>query len=418
MSAANDSQFPMALPNGFRLDHYEIKRTLGVGNFGVTYLAHSHRFNLPCVIKELLPGDFATRSSPTQEIVPLSSSLRDGFKHCQQDFLREATILHQVNHPNVVKILDLFNSNGTSYYVMPYAEGITFEDFLLGRGIGPREDQLRRFGTEPLFRPLSEEELLQFIFPLLDGLESVHKLGYLHRDIKPENIIIVSGMGQPVLIDFGAARQLIGSRSRPMSAILTRGYAPFEQYGSSHNQGPYTDVYALGAVLHRAITGSPPPEAIDRLGDGGDKYQPLAKRKELSAYSEKLLRAIDIALIPHAKQRPQNISEWRSLLHAAPVPKASAENNRSSVPPTLPQTQPTIHVPNGTLTSILNEQKLDSMRNLAKNLSEELNEEDALSSNCAGDDKYISKTKVALIALPTILVLWAVLYLVLSLLVR
>ncbi|MFZ4593628.1 MAG: serine/threonine protein kinase [Verrucomicrobiaceae bacterium] len=374
MSSDNDSQFPMALPNGFRMDHYEIKRTLGVGNFGVTYLAHSHRFNLPCVIKELLPGDFATRSTPTQEIVPLSTSLRDGFKHCQQDFLREATILHQVNHPNVVKILDLFNSNGTSYYVMPYARGITFEDFLMQRGVN---------------LPMSEGELLEFVFPLLDGLESVHRLGYLHRDIKPENIIIVSETGQPVLIDFGAARQLIGSRSRPMSAILTRGYAPFEQYGSSHNQGPYTDVYALGAVLHRAITGTPPPEAIDRLGDSGDKYQPLAKRKELGAYSEKLRRAIDTALIPQAKQRPQTISDWRSLLPAAPIPQASPENQSSSIPPPLPQTLPLVDVPSNSQTS-----------------------------NWDVSRRPISKTKLALIALPTILVLWAVLYLVLSLLVR
>ncbi len=377
MSADNDPQFPMALPNGFRMDHYEIERTLGVGNFGVTYLAHSHRFNLPCVIKELLPGDFATRSTPTQEIVPLSTSLRDGFKHCQQDFLREATILHQVNHPNVVKILDLFSSNGTSYYVMPYAEGITFEDYLLRRNIGVQEDVIRRWGTDPLYLPFKEEELLSFLFPLLDGLESVHRLGYLHRDIKPENIIIVSETGQPLLIDFGAARQLIGSRSRPMSAILTRGYAPFEQYGSSHNQGPYTDVYALGAVLHRAITGTPPPEAIDRLGDSGDKYQPLAKRKELGAYSEKLRRAIDTALIPQAKQRPQTISDWRSLLPITVI----LETSTHSLPPPLPPPLPKPETP-------------------------------------IGDPWPFWKTKLILIALPTILVLWAVLYLVLSLLVR
>jgi serine/threonine protein kinase len=377
MSSENDSQFPMALPNGFRLDHYEIERTLGVGNFGVTYLAHSHRFNLPCVIKELLPGDFATRSSPTQEIVPLSKNLRDGFKHCQQDFLREATILHQVNHPNVVKILDLFSSNGTSYYVMPYAEGITFEDYLLRRNIGAQEDVIRRWGTDPLYLPFKEEELLSFLFPLLDGLESVHRLGYLHRDIKPENIIIVSETGQPLLIDFGAARQLIGSRSRPMSAILTRGYAPFEQYGSSHNQGPYTDVYALGAVLHRAITGTPPPEAIDRLGDGGDKYQPLAKRKELGAYSEKLRRAIDTALIPQAKQRPQTISDWRSLLPITVILGTSTHSLPPQIPPPLPKPETPI-----------------------------------------GDPWPFWKTKLLLIALPTILVLWAVLYLVLSLLVR
>jgi serine/threonine protein kinase len=378
----------MALPAGFWLDHYEIKRTLGVGNFGVTYLAHSHRFNLPCVIKELLPGDFATRTTPTQEIVPLSIGLRDGFKHCQQDFLREATILHQVNHPNVVQILDLFSCNGTSYYVMPYMRGITFEDHLLNRGIGPQDEMVRRFGAVPSINPLSEEELLDFMFPLLNGLESVHQLGYLHRDIKPENIIIISDTVQPLLIDFGAARQLIGSRSRPMSAILTRGYAPLEQYGSSQNQGPYTDVYALGAVLYRAITGSPPLEAIDRLGDGGDKYQPLTKRSDLSAYSETLRRAIDVALTPQAKQRPQTISDWRTLLPSSHTPPLCIKSQSRPIPPPLPRPQPSVDASSDV-----------PALNTAWNIP-------------------ITKAKVVLIALPTILVLWAFLYFVLSLVVR
>lgn len=319
MDPGND-HFPMALPNGFRMDHYQIQRTLGVGSFGVTYLALSHRFNEHCVIKELLPGDFATRSSATQEIVPLSQQMEKGFKYCQHDFLREATILHKINHPNVVKILDRFDRNGTSYYVMPYAKGITLEQFMEQLGPG---------------RLMAEKDLLELLFPLLDGLECVHGQGYLHRDIKPENIIIRE-TGEPLMIDFGAARQLIASRSRPMSAILTRGYAPYEQYGSTQNQGPYTDIYAMGAVLHRVITGQPPPESVDRLGPGADPYQPLGARRDLPAYSEKLRRAIDVALIPHAKQRPQSIVEWRQHLPSSAAPCQPPQTSAPPGPPPLP----------------------------------------------------------------------------------
>ncbi|WP_395752903.1 serine/threonine protein kinase [Prosthecobacter sp.] len=401
MSLENDSQFPMALPCGARLEHYEIKRTLGVGNFGVTYLAHSHRYNLPCVIKELLPGDFATRSSPTQEIVPLSSSLREGFRHCQKDFLREATILHKVKHPNVVEILDLFNANNTSYYVMPYASGMTLENFLVQRG-----------GSL-----LPESQLLELLYPLLDGLDTVHKHGYLHRDIKPENIIMLAETGQPMLIDFGAARQLIASRSRPMSAILTRCYAPFEQYSNTHNQGPYTDIYALGAVLHRAIVGAPPPEAIDRLGDGGDKYEPLAGKKELGAYSAKLRRAIDTALIPMARRRPQNIESWRPHLPAAPPSsRPRTEKRCPSVPPPLPPPvpPPLPPPPPSPPQSMMPSSPFGDPQNTQHvPLSPIEAPEHTLNTNWDGTPRA-STAKLVFIAVSSLLAIWGVLYLILS----
>jgi len=316
----------LALPAGSRLEHYEIQGTLGSGAFGVTYQAYSHRFHSPCVIKELLPVDYAYRA-PTQRIEPISSDLMNILAKCQHDFMREATILHSVDHPHVVKILDYFDGNGTSYFVMPFAEGVNLEAFIRRRGINGA---------------MEEGELLEFMYAVLDGLECVHSKNFLHRDLKPENIIITS-TGQPLLIDFGAARQLIGSRSRPMSAILTRCYAPFEQYSTTQKQGPYTDIYALGAIMQRVITGSPPHEAPDRI-DAGASLPSLESIMAGGRYSSRLLRAIDWALRPQARLRPQSIAEWRVTLPArpssAPLPSiAEAAASRDSQPPPLPTSQ-------------------------------------------------------------------------------
>ena len=317
MNSSNECYFPLALPSGSRLDHYEIHETLGSGAFGVTYRAFSHRFQKPCVIKELLPVDYATRSTPTQRIVPLSADLAAILEKCRHDFMREATILHSVSHPNVVKILDFFPQNGTSYFVMPYASGGSYESYL---------KQKEASGA------VEEPELLDFTNRILDGLEAVHSKGYLHRDIKPENIILRSS-GEPLLIDFGAARQLIGSRSRPMSMILTRGYAPFEQYSSTKNQGPYTDLYALGAVMHRVLTGQPPDEAPNRIE--GDTYQPLKNRLAGRPMSPQFLDAIDWALKPQANLRPQTVADFRNAL-----PKIRKTLRRTNGTPALQETPP------------------------------------------------------------------------------
>lgn len=316
MSTSSPTGFPMALPHGTRIDHYEIIRVLGIGNFGVTYEAYSHRYHASCVVKELLPADYAMREATTKTIMPLSNELTDVFNHCRKDFQREATILHRIKHPNVMKVLDIFEANGTSYYVMPYARGTTFEEIITRAGPNGR---------------IPEPELLGVLHGVLDGLECVHNEGYLHRDLKPENILI-NEAGNPQLIDFGAARQLIGSRSRPMSAILTRGYAPFEQYSLTQNQGPYSDLYALGAMFHRALVSELPPEAPDRMDR--DQYRPLESREDASGYSVELRRAIDWALRSIPKERPQSVPEWRRVL---PRPALKTPNPGSRTPPPLPQ---------------------------------------------------------------------------------
>ncbi len=286
----------LQLPTGCRLEHYELNATLGAGSFGVTYRAYTQRFREDCVIKELLPVDFATRAPNSTEVIPLQQSCQYDLAKCRRDFEREAMVLQQVDHPNVVKILDFFEANSTSYMVMPFAEGCDYEA------------HLQQLGRAP-----TEEEILQLLHPALDGLEAVHALGYLHRDLKPQNILITR-RGAPLIIDFGAARQAIGSRSRQISTILTPRYAPFEQYSSSMEQGPYTDLYSMAAVAYRAMVGEAPVEAPNRMSPSKpDPYQPLVERLA-GRYSRGLLEALDWALRRSADDRPQNVADWRRQL--------------------------------------------------------------------------------------------------------
>ena len=171
-----------------------------------------------------------------------------------------------------------------------------------------------------LGRPPNEGELRAILWPLLSGLERVHQAGFLHRDIKPENIYLTAG-GRPVLLDFGSARQAIGGRSRMLTAVITAGYAPFEQYHEGGKQGPWTDIYAVGAVMHRAITGQKPPEAAARLM-GKDPYQSLAVNQS-GRYGAAFLKGLDRALWVKASERPQSIAEWRGLLGERPAGKPS-----------------------------------------------------------------------------------------------
>ena len=160
---------------------------------------------------------------------------------------------------------------------------------------------------------LSEDELKGILYPLLDGLEVVHRADFLHRDIKPGNIVLRKD-GSPVLLDFGAARQAIGAKSRSITSIVTPGYAPIEQYSSrGDQQGPWTDLYALGGVCYRALTGQVPDDAMDRVRD--DPLIPVSQRCA-GRVSGDFLSAIDEALSVDEGNRPQSVAAWREELEA------------------------------------------------------------------------------------------------------
>ena len=288
----NESDHRLALPQGTRIQDFEFHRVLGQGGFGITYLGWNMALDIPVAIKEYLPYGLAVRDRD-MSVVPLSSQAASDFAWGLDDFLEEARRLAQFNHPNIVRVHHFFEAHGTAYIVMEYAEGETLSEFLKRRGT------------------LSEAELKAILYPILDGLEEVHGADFLHRDIKPLNIIIRDEDDSPVLIDFGAARQAIGVRSRSIDAIISPPYSPIEQYSSRGEQGPGTDLYALGAVCYRALTGEGPAEAPDRVAL--DPLVPASERCAGQAGSE-FLSAIDWALQVHKTDRPQSIADWRVAL--------------------------------------------------------------------------------------------------------
>ena len=291
-----------ALPQGHRLQEYELVRVLGVGGFGMTYLGFDHNLDKPVAIKEYLPSEIAIRTGDNS-VAPQTSDSRGDFQWGLERFLDEARTLARFKHPNIIQVYRFFEAHGTAYIVMEYAEGETLSAFLTRKGT------------------LTEAELRAILLPLLDGLEVVHEADFLHRDIKPGNIVIRDEDSSPVLLDFGAARQAIGAKSRSVTSIVTPGYAPIEQYSSRKPQGAWTDLYALGGVCYRALTGEVPDDATDRIID--DSLVPVVQRCAGQA-SPGFLAAIDRALQVDDRRRPQSVVAWRAEL-AAEGPRTGPE---------------------------------------------------------------------------------------------
>ena len=300
-----EDHYRLALPQGTSIDDFEFHRVLGHGGFGLTYLGWNLPLDIPVAIKEYLPSDLAVREADLS-VVPKSSSDASDFRWGLERFVDEARTLARFDHRQIVKVYRFFEAHGTAYIAMEYAEGETLSE------------RLARQGT------LSEAELLDILFPLLDGLAVVHRENFLHRDIKPGNIILRDEDGSPVLLDFGSARQAIGAKSRSMTTVVTPGYAPIEQYSVRGNQGPWTDLYALGGVCYRALTGQAPADATDRV-----HRDPLVPVGQLCGgpVGAATLAAIDWALAVDEEDRPQNVAAWRCGLLGEEVVPALAESH-------------------------------------------------------------------------------------------
>ena len=284
-----------ALPVGTTLGEFEITRVLGEGGFGIVYLAVDHSLERQVALKEYMPAGLASRAGSTQVMVR-SERHRETFELGRRSFVNEARLLAQFDHPSLVKVYRFWEDNGTAYMVMPFYEGRTLKEVLHDLGAPP-----------------DEAWLTGLLAPLTEALTVLHEAHCYHRDIAPDNIILLAASQRPLLLDFGAARRVIGDMTQSLTVILKPGYAPIEQYAEvpSLRQGPWTDVYALAAVVHYAITGRTPPPAVGRLMS--DPSIALAE-SAAGRYSERFLRAIDHALAVKPEDRPQSIAEMRAEL--------------------------------------------------------------------------------------------------------
>lgn len=311
------SKTGIALSAGSTLQEYRIVQTLGVGGFGVTYLAVDTNLNLNVAVKEYLPGDLAVRGDDGA-LHLRSEESRETFDWGLRRFLDESRTLASFRHPSIVRVMRFFEANGTAYMVMEFVEGRTLQDWIKRR------------------RPVPETTVLSLLGPLLDGLEVIHRAGYLHRDIKPNNIFIRED-GSPVLLDFGSAR-VKGAESE-LTVIVSPGYAPLEQYHAHGNQGPWSDLYALGGVLYWMVTGSHPLEAPARARK--DALPSALSLGERTLYRAGLLKAIDWALTPAEEDRPQSAGAFReALLAIDPDPSSEVATFLAGTATAFPEAPP------------------------------------------------------------------------------
>ncbi|MGE3849214.1 MAG: EAL domain-containing protein [Gammaproteobacteria bacterium] len=291
-----------ALPLKHRLLWYRITGILGEGGFGITYAAEDTNLHHRVAIKEYFPRGDCLRDT-LLDVVVQEGRDPGHYEWGLRRFLDEARTLARFRHPNIVQVRTAFEHYRTAYMVMDLEHGQTLEQAFKLR---------QRF---------SEAEILALAGPLLHGLNSIHAAGFIHRDIKLENIILRAD-GTPVLVDFGSARHLPGRADRGLTALVTRGFAPFEQYAQDAGgapQGAWCDIYSLAAVLYVLVTARLPPDALTRaaaLGNGAP--DPLAAASELArdVASPALLAAIDHGLAFEVDARPASVDDWLALFPA------------------------------------------------------------------------------------------------------
>ena len=335
-----------ALPPGTALREYVVEGVLGSGGFGIVYQARHVDVGTRVAIKEYLPIDCAERVG--QAVEPTDNSAATFYKKGLRRFANEARHLEKFRRlPGIVSARAFFHANGTAYLVMDYEDGLPLSEFLRRR--------------EAEGSPATEADLLAVAVPLLEALLVVHKAGVLHRDIKPSNIFIrrddaASGRpAEPVLIDFGAAKHSYAADTRSHTSFYTPGYAPLEQLSASDEDiGPWTDLYALGAVIWRMVAGgargdsrlyeegaetqdsekelifrpAPKDPSLRSLMIARGRSDPLVPATELGAgrFSQRILTAVDQCLALYPDDRPGDCAELLDQLRD--VPESSQRVNR------------------------------------------------------------------------------------------
>jgi len=299
-----DDQHAGSLPIGARLGEFEVIGYIAEGGFGIVYRAMDHSLGREVALKEYMPSALAARTA--RGLVTVKSDRHaETFQAGLRSFVNEARLLAKFDHPSLVKVFRFWESNGTAYMVMPLIEGPTLKQVLQEGRRQPTEDWLK-----------------VLLARLAEALSVIHADQCYHRDIAPDNIILVKD-DRPVLLDFGAARRVIGDMTQAPTVILKPGYAPYEQYAEMPDlrQGAWTDIYALAAVVYFAVTGRPPIPSVSRVMT--DPLEPLAK-VAAGRYSAPFLQAVDRALAVKPQDRPQSIDAFAALLD---LPSAGSASN-------------------------------------------------------------------------------------------
>jgi hypothetical protein len=311
------------LPCGYGLREFVIERVLGEGGFGVVYAALDTKLERCVAIKEYMPTALATRNPDLSVQMRSAAPLRSAFQAGLRSFINEAKLLARYSHPALVKVHQFWEEKGTAYMVMPYHPEPTLRSFIRGLPMPPNEAWIRKF-----------------LLAAIDAVETLHHDQCLHRDIAPDNILVLNGVA-PLLLDFGAARHVIGDMTQALTVVLKPGYAPIEQYADATplKQGLWTDVYALSAVAYFMVTGKAPLAAPSRML--ADDLEPAAQAAA-GRYSQELLRAIDAGLAVRPEARLQSMAELRARLQ--PQLAAPAVASGGNDPTTIVMTQPYVEI--------------------------------------------------------------------------
>jgi len=302
--ARDDSRL---LPAGTRLDEFEIVRPLGIGGFGIVYLALDRSLLRHVALKEFMPAELAARG-PDGIVAPRSPQCADQFQRSLEAFFNEARLLAPFNHPALVRVHRFWKANGTAYMAMQYCPGMTLMQ-----------------ARAAMHAPPDEAWLRAIVEPILDALERLHRAGVFHRDISPDNILLLPN-GRPILLDFGSARRVVGPGTKSLTAVLKPNFAPVEQYGNAAGmaQGPWTDLYALGATVHFMLTGEAPTPAVLRVVNDGRTPLAAAGASAFPGVGARFLAAIDWTAAVAPNDRPQSVAALREALGDGPPEAPSA----------------------------------------------------------------------------------------------
>ncbi len=298
---------------GTRVAEFEITGIVGEGGFGIVYLAFDHSLQRTIALKEYMPPALAGRGADHM-IAVRSRRHQETFEAGLKSFINEARLLAQFDHPALIKVHRFWEQNNTAYMAMRFYEGRTLKDII-------RDEPA--IATEAWWKSVLK--------PILGALDVLYAVQILHRDISPENIMI-QPTGEPVLLDFGAARQLIQNMAQALTVILKPGFAPIEQYADdpSMQQGPWTDIYALSAVVYSSIARKAPPASVARMMK--DPIEPLTP-EQYPGYSRQFLFAVSKGLAVRPDDRPQTIAEFSQLLGLGKQERRASDRSSASAVP-------------------------------------------------------------------------------------